>query len=91
MPELQREVCWKNTDGEKLMLASNLRTESRLLSDNEVSISLLVFDFGGIFCSCKTVWFSILHSLILSGRILNGKVRKKTVGGAFTGLFPMKN
>lgn len=49
MPELQREVCWKNTDGEKLMLASNLPTESWLLSDNEVSISLLVFDFWRVF------------------------------------------
>lgn len=72
-PELQREVHWKNADEEKLMLASSLISFEFVLSDNEVSISFLVF----FFCSRMTVWCRILHSLLLFGRILNARVQKK--------------
>lgn len=43
--KLQKEVSWRKTDKEKLILASSLQTQSWLLSDYEVFISLLSFYF----------------------------------------------
>lgn len=64
------------------------RNSKWLLSDNEISISLLValerffllflYDSGAV------------YTLILSGRILNDRVQKKTIWGALIALFPMK-
>lgn len=69
--KLQKEVSWRKTDKEKLMLASSLQTQSWLLMTMKSSFPFLVFSFP------VTVWCRVLYSLLLSSRIFSDKLQKK--------------